>query len=532
MALSLSAVTATAAHAAVPFQAGPFWPGNMLSMDNADFENGPGDWQVPSNGNVSSLTTDSTAFLHNSALKIVAAGSGTSTIQLSGTSGIQISLPDPGGTYRVGAYVKMPATANHTTEFDLGCYDSSGGWLGWAPSTQVSNNSSGAWQWVEDNITVPSGCDHVQGSPQVKFTGMNSGGTIHMDEVWFAPHRAALMIGAYAPSVSDWFNDNMNGCSTCIAPLQSDKVFWSDNQDFQGWKADPNNQCYGIEQQYTNDHSKWPVCLIAFKDQENYTQIYNFLQNMPSDQTVIFIYHQEPEGDSFPTGSGSCDPGAQYASQEFICEFEQEATTIRNAANNLGKTENVFIADDSSSGQYDTPDSDDGNGDAGMLQTPNACSWIVPPSQTDFYFVDHYERGWANDSNLHQQTGSSESGYDGDGTEQWNNWLDCINNSDTTLPKPIGVAEYGLCSGGMGTPICGQADYPSCGNQTPPAGETSLDTQAMQADHSYLANEPWGTSPTLLWEYWYYKCWQFSDSGGITEWQTNIENQNGGAVGG
>ncbi len=47
-------------------------------------------------------------------------------------------------------------------------------------------------------------------------------------------------------------------------------------------------------------------------------------------------------------------------------------------------------------------------------------------------------------------------------------------------------------------------------------------------DNSYLETEPSGTSPTLLWEYWYDNCWQFDNSnGGITQWQDG-ETQNGG----
>jgi hypothetical protein len=485
MALGLSAVATTAAQA-VPLQLGPFWPGDLLNMNNADFENGVGDWQISSN--VSTLTTDSTAFLHDHALEIVAAGSGTSIIKLSGSSGIQINM-NGGDKYRVGAYVKMPAKPGHTTEFDLGCYNSAGTWLGWQSGSPVSNNSTGAWQWVEDDITVPGGkpkssCAYVQGSPRVQFTGMNTNGTIHMDEAWFAPYRAALMIGAYAPSASTWQTDNSN-----IGPLQSIKIFYDSNTDFPtNWK-NTGNLCYNIEQEYTT-HSQWPVCLIAFKKQETETQIQGFLTGMPTDQTVIFIYHAEPEGDTF---SGSCGSGAA----EFVCEFEAEIGYVRTAAANLGLTENVFSADDSASSEYS-------EGGAGY-----GCSWIVPPSYVDFYFEDHYEHGWANGTNLSVQSGSS------NGAQYWNNWLDCVN----TLDKPIGLAEYGLCSGGN---YCGPNDVCDSSASTP------ADTSTMVADNSYLGTEPSGTSPTLLWEYWYDNCWQFDNSnGGITQWQDG-ETQNGG----
>jgi hypothetical protein len=216
------------------------------------------------------------------------------------------------------------------------------------------------------------------------------------------------------------------------------------------------------------------------------------------------VYHGEPEGDSF---SGSCGSGAA----EYICEFEQETGNVRTAAANLGLTENVFTSDDSASSAYVA------NG-AGM--SPTACGWIVPSSSVDFYVEDHYERGWADGSNLAHQTGNGDPGYNGEGAPQWNNWLGCVAGTG----KPIGLAEYGLCSGGAncnnGSTTCGAA------------GSTTDDTNTLAADNTYLGNEPSGSSPTLLWEYWYDKCWEFDNSNGeITKWQS-IENQNGGAIGG
>jgi hypothetical protein len=517
MAAGLSAAATTAAQAAVPEQAGPFWPGNLLSMNNADFENGPGDWNIISN--ISTLTTSTTAFLHSNALKIVAAATGTSIIQLTGTSGIEIPVNPDGksDTYRVGAYVKMPATSGHTTEFDLGCYDATGKWLGWSLGTAVANNSNGTWQWVEDDITLPSTCTHVQGSPRAQFTGMNSGGTIHMDEAWFAPQRAALMIGAFAPGATAWNNDNTPGSSTYIGPLQSDKVFFGGNSPAlpSNWGA-TSNPCFEI-MQASNHPAQPPACVINLNPPSStsgpvYTeaQIQAFFTGMPANQTVIMVYHGEAENTASGTFSGC---GGSSDAAKFVNCFEAEASNIRTAAANLRLTENVFTADDSASSQYDTPDSDD-IGTAGY-----GCGWIVPSSYVDFYLEDHYERGWANGSKLSVQSGMT----DGDGAQQWNNWLGCVDGSG----KPIGLAEYGLCSGGAdcnnGSTTCGTA------------GSTSDDTNTMVADNTYLASEPSRTpptSPTLLWEYWYDKCWQFDNSnGGITEWQS-IENQNGGAVGG
>jgi hypothetical protein len=523
MAVALPAAATTAAQA-VPQQTGQFWPGNLLTMNNADFENGIGDWKV--NSNVSTLTTDTTAFLHNDALKIVASGTPpiTSILQLAGTSGIQINLNGDGTspTYRVGAYVRMPATSGHTTEFDLACYDSSGTWLGWFDGLPVNNNSDGAWQWVEDDIMVPSTCAHVQGSPRAKFTGMQSGGTIHMDEVWFAPERAALIIGAHGQNgldnsghpytATDWVDTNWTDTTMTtyrIGPLQSDKEFYGGSSPaLPGqWNSSSNN-CYEIEQLIANS-VKWPACIINLSPTDSSgnsvykeSQIQGFLTGMPQQQTVIFVYHGEPEGDSF----SNCPGSAAGDAANFLCYFKEEANNIRTAAASVKPSliENVFTADDSASSKYI-------NGGIG-----SGCGWIVPSSDTDFYFEDHYERGWANGTPLSVQSGSS----DGAGAQQWNNWLGCVD----THGKPIGLAEYGLCSGGAdcnnGSTTCGDA------------GSTTDDRNTMAADNTYLTNEPSGTSPTLLWEYWYEKCWLFDNSnGGITEWQA-IENQNGGAVGG
>jgi hypothetical protein len=506
VAVGLSAAAATAAQAAVSEQAGPFWPGNLLSMNNADFENGPGDWQAISN--ISALTTSTEAFLHDHSLKIVAAAAGTSVIQLTGTSGIEIPV-NPNGesdTYRVGAYVKMAAKSGHTTEFDLGCYDATGTWLGWYDGTPVTNNSNGTWQWAEDQIKLPSNCTHVQGSPRAQFAGMHSGGFIYMDEAWFAPERAALMIGAYAPDASTWQANDNPGTSTYIGPLQSDKVFFGGNSPpLPGqWKAS-SNKCYEITQP-PNPPAEPPACVINLNPPSSPTgpvyseaQIHGFFTGMPAGQTVIMVYHGEAED----TGSGAFSgcPGSSNAAK-FVSCFEQETSNIRTAAAQLGLTENVFIADDSASSQYDA------NG------TGYGCGWIVPSNYVDSYVEDHYERGWANGSNLSVQSGSNK------GAPEWNNWLGCVDGSG----KPIGLAEYGLCSGGAN---CNNGST-TCGD----AGSTTDDTNTMTADNTYLAGEPSGTSPTLLWEYWYDHCWQFDNShGGITEWRS-IENQNGGAVGG
>jgi hypothetical protein len=494
VAVGLSAAAGAAAQAAAQ-QSGPSWPGDLLSMNNADFENGVGNWQVSSN--VSTLTTGTTAFLHNHSLKIVAAKAGTSVIQMSG-SGVQIKV-DSGDQYRVGAYLKMNATSGHTTEFELGCYQS-GGKISWSAGSPVGNNSTGAWQWVQDVITVPSGCTAVQDSPRVDFTGMHAGDVAYMDEAWFAPYRAALMIGAYEPNPAAW-----NQANTSIGPLQSDKIFFGGGSPALpgNWKS-KTNKCYELEQSHKN-LATWPTCVINLADFENKTQITDFLTDLPAAQTVIMVYHGEPEGKTFQRCPAKAIPVGDAAN--FVCYFGLESGYVRSAAVKLGLTENVFTADDAASHEY-------GNHGAGMY--PERCAWIAPSSEADFYFVDHYERGWANGTNLSVQNGQANV------AQQWNNWLGCVDNST----KPIGLAEYGLCAGTS-----------SCNKGTPPAAclneaSSAKVTATMTADNSYLANNPSGDSPTLLWEYWYDKCWTFTNAAhGITKWQS-IENQNGGVVGG
>src|SRR5262249_39735779 len=152
---------------------------------------------------------DTVSLMHGHSLKIVAAGTGTIIYKLGNgqdNTSVAIDLPKTGADYRVGAYMKVPAsTSQHQVEFDPGCYDSTGHWIRWVPGTPVTMNTTGSWQYVEDDFLagsptpMPSTCAQVQGSPRVKVTGMNAGGIVRMDEVIFAPYRAALAIGAHGP---------------------------------------------------------------------------------------------------------------------------------------------------------------------------------------------------------------------------------------------------------------------------------------------------------------------------------------------
>jgi len=102
-------------------------------------------------------------------------------------------------------------------------------------------NTNGLWQYVEadylagTSTALPSACAQVQGSPRVKITGMNNGGIVHMDEVIFAPYRAALAIGAHGPkqcdgstcpyTPADWWTANQAIAPLPNKALQTDKEF-------------------------------------------------------------------------------------------------------------------------------------------------------------------------------------------------------------------------------------------------------------------------------------------------------------------
>src|SRR5215472_6749206 len=201
-------------------------------------------------------------------------------VQGQDNTSVAISLPKTGGDYRVGAYMKVPASVSqHAVEFDLGCYNSAGQWLGWATGAPVTMNTNGLWQYVEadylagTSTALPSTCAQVQGSPRVKITGMNNGGIVHMDEVIFAPYRAALAIGAhglkqcdgstcpYTPA--DWWTANQ-----AIAPLPN-KALQTDKEFSAGLPTSfSDTNCAGDETQLTNhglNLTKWPVCIIAYQ---------------------------------------------------------------------------------------------------------------------------------------------------------------------------------------------------------------------------------------------------------------------------
>jgi len=483
-ALVLMGLAAVASPASAQIsQSGPFGVGNLLNYANADIESTNYNWSAVSN--VSLLTQSNVAFLHDNSLRAVAAATGAIVIELgTGSNAVQISLPKAGATYQIGAYFKVRATSGHTAEFDLQCFTSSGRRIGWEKGGPVSLNSSGNWQYAQDTITVPSNCAQVQASPRITVTGLGTSTDVRIDEVSFAPHRAALLIGAHADTPPDW-----ESFDSSIGPLQSDKVFFTPTQPLPSqwntaWNNDGGGSCYQIEQDLPA--SQWPVCVIAYKQNETQQDFVNFFTGLPSAQEVIMVYWQEPEG---APGTGP----------QFVSAFDAQASAIRAAANDRP---NIFVAEDSSTYQYDTSGDNDGD------EKGAGCSYIPAASQTDFYFGDHY----VGSAGAAQVNGTSLPTDGGGKTDQaggkWSAWLNCVQPSN----HPIGLAEYGL----------------DCA-YTP---DVSAVTQSMAADDSYLAAIPGATEPTLLWEYWYEGGCIFDNSaGGIAQWQAN-ENQNGGAVNG
>jgi hypothetical protein len=553
-AASLAAVTVAAAGltlsgpaqqalAATITQTGPFPVGNLLNYVNSDIESPGFNWAADESqaSNVSSIGQDNTtSLMHANSLKIVAAGTGPMIYKLGnshdGTSAA-ITLPKAGGDYRVGAYMKVAAdTSQHTVEFDLGCYDSAGNGPTWVTGTPVTMNSTGSWQYVEDDFlagtpsALPSACAQVQGSPRVQVTGMHLNGVVHMDEVIFAPYRAALAIGAHGLkecdgptcpyTASDWWNANQAIAPLPDKALQTDKEF-SANGVLPTSFGDTN--CAGDENQLTSNGlnlTKWPVCIITYEtplaatsaDGLSSQAMDKFLASVPSQQEIILVWAQEPEGDSFPASSM---PGCGSATSDalaFKCETELQATFVHNSP---GDKPNVLIAQDSAGSKY-------ANGQVGA-----DCSWITPASATgagvDLYLVDHYEYDTVTGQNVNQIPAA----------DTWQNWLKCASAQN----RPLGFGEYGLDN--SPDPSGPQAPQYLKGCKSASQDRTELPT-ALDADRNYLSQLPMSGDPNLLnpapfvvWDYWDSfwggtpDCTVLDDQAAIDKWRS-IETQNGG----
>jgi hypothetical protein len=290
-----------------------------------------------------------------------------------------------GERYRVGAYFDAPTGAGRSVTFGVRAYDSAGRSLGWTYSSPVSLSGAGGWQYVSAVITMPAAAAHVSDSPRVTYSGGRAGETLHVDEVQFMPHRAAMLIGADAGksgSAANWMTAN-----DTIGSLQVDKIFYR--------RALPPSYSGST----CADLPKDVVCLIAYKTPT--VNVASFVSSIPADRAVVMIFHHEPEGD-FPSGSN------------YVAQFEAQSTLIRRAARDAP---NVFVADDAASFQY-------------LPGQPGAnCSYIPPAAYADFYLADHY-----------QPRPNGQKLPNGQHGEDWTTWLNCVGRTH----KPIGLAEYGL----------------------------------------------------------------------------------------
>jgi hypothetical protein len=496
-------------------QAGPFPVGNLLNYANSDIESPSFNWapDLSQANDISSIAQGTASVMHAHSLRLIASGTGTIIYKLGNgqdNTSVAITLPKTGGEYRVGAYMKVPASM-HTVEFDLGCFDSTGHWLGWVNGTPVGMNTTGTWQYVEDDFlagtssALPSTCSEVQGSPRVKVTGMSAGQYVHMDDAIFAPYRAAIAIGAHGQCASpcsytaaDWYATDQN-----IGPLQSDKEFnGALPSSFSG------SNCAGDEAQLAGNPRgslAWPVCIIAYKDPvTSQAAMDSFLQGVPHQQEIILVWHQEPEGDTFSNEPG-CSTSLTGA-DAFKCETEQQAGYVHASSYD---TPNVFIAQDSAGFPY------------GNDPTVQDCSWITPPSATgqgvDLYLMDHYENTTVNGKDVNNSTNATE----------WQDWLKCASAQN----RPLGFGEYGLDNSPNGpASLC--TNNPSNAQNLP---------KALLADNSYLAKLPMSAdanlltpAPFVVWDYWYSNyggtavCTVFDNQfNAITDWKS-IEAQNGG----
>ena len=510
--LLTAGLSTTATHAAATpasratgetFQPGPFEVGNLLDYANSDFEGTTGNWVAADSK--TNLTDDTShSFLHDDSLLITVPAGGTGSLRISPVPDpIDITVT-PGATYRVGAYFKTSGTQPETVQFTLNCYDASGHEIGAPSGAANALKAITNWQYSEDQITVPGGCAYVQGSPKVTLSNLPTDAAVNMDEVIFAPERAALIIGAHGQegidgkggyTATDWIDTN-----STIGPLQSDKQFYGGNSPaLPGQWNDPGNNCYELERAISN-HADWPACVINLNPGNDLTSpanaVYSEKQilalftgnpvtaSLPADQMVIMLYKGEPE---LSTYSG-CPGAAPGNAANYVCYFELESGYVRQAAKAVGDVPNVFLAAGAATSAYGNP----------------GCAWIPPTGYVDFYLADHY------DDNASGNSLPNESGSNG---QKWANWLSCVQPID----KPLGLSEYGLdCHSNPDQPVV---------------------TQQMAADDSYLAAIPGATEPTILWEYWYSddstpgcvfdNTGIYKGVGGITQWQ-NGETQNGG----
>lgn len=394
-----------------------------------------------------------------------------------GTSAPQINVT-AGKVYRESAWVKISGQTGRTITFADGFYNSSGTWLGWTSGATVTLAATSGFQYVEDQITAPTGAAYMLGSPRITEGNVAAAESLWIDEVVVAPLRAATMIGAETPD-GNCDSSNFSSIDSSIGPLQTCKVFYGPSTPLPAFAG---SICDNLPVSVT--------CVISFKDDSG---LASFVSHIPARRNVVLVYWQEPEH----TWSGGC-PLPTCTGATYVSQFETEADTIR-ANVTSSNAENVFIASDAEAYQYDATTSTHHNG--------TSCSYIPPSGNVgspDFYFMDQYELPPTSDNkNLGNDTAV-------DVSTETNNWLSCA----TPNNKPLGVAELGY----------------NCGASTGNNVNTSVTTDNMGKDNTYLGANPDGL-PVVLEEYWYddnVGC-KFTLSSAVSEWKS-IETQNGGGA--
>lgn len=476
-------------------QPGPVPVGNLLSYANSDFE-GHAAFAAVHNA---AISDSDTAFLHSHSLQDTVSRAGMSAFRLQ--KGVAIRVGG-GNTYTLSAYVKLSSgSRGQALRFGLACYAAPGRLLRWSYTPTMPLVGQRSWQYVEAQTTVPSGCGHVVGSPQLAFTGMGAGEVVNVDEMTLRPYRAALVMGAhgntandgrlYSYTATDWLDTNH-----VLGPLQSDKFFYNASTPLPSSWANPANNCYEIERALPR--AAWPECVIAYKARESEAQLRSFLAGLPADQQVMMVWWQEPENDTF-TGC----PGAGGGNgANFVCYFEQQSNEIRQAAAADGVTPRVLVAMDAETYAYLPMSGAERNrrlerekGKAARNGT--SCSFIPPGSYVDVYLADQYAYRATSDLDA----GVAERAYN------WQDWLACV------LPqnKPIGVAEYGVDPG-----------------DSNPSGTAS----AIAANASYLAALPTTSHEEIaMWALWDSAPGNWAidnEPEAVSAWRMAI-TQNGGA---
>jgi hypothetical protein len=464
-------------------QAGPFPVGNLLSYTNSDFESAPVNYISVSNATLSQSTVK---YLHSNSLRDTVGTAGTSSFKLQeGTGATQINVT-AGATYTIGGYFKLSSSAaGQTVQFSLGCYDSTGTWIGWENSPAQSLAGATTWQYAEAQVTVPNGCTNVQDSPKVTLGGMAAGETVNLDEFVFKSFRGAEAIGAHGDAcadgqchnytATDWLDSDSTG-STGIGPLQTDKEFLGQGNGL-SWSG---INCGTIEASLPQ--SQWPICIVAYFDPVDQATMTAFINAVPAAQQVILVYRQEPEGDTF---NGSCGTGGP----EFVCEWNAQYAEYQNA----GDHPNITMVMNAGSFQYK-------NGNKGA-----DCSFLPPGADVDGYAIDFYEQT-VDGNNVANNVNRGDA---------WNNWTNCILNTIGNH-KPIGMFEQGY-------------------DQSTTSNQQNTPT-AIMADQSYLESYPASHGqPVNWWSYWWSDFggtagnWRFDNTyGAMDKWKAN-ETANGGA---